>query len=164
MCTNARLTNPGKCCMLPYFPVCLFCGLLWVQLLPLEEELRRCCREQQEAQLRGRQLEQRAEELEERKAAAVEERERQVKLMEVNISATEEMKGVLQRFNREIVLTFRMGQNNGSLISSWIRYSLTGHFYKSVVSKSKMNSQTKLQRTHMFTGWVITMISKLNIK
>lgn len=53
------------------------------QLLPLEEELRRCRREQQEAQQRGRQLEQKMEELEERSAAAVGDRERQVKLMEV---------------------------------------------------------------------------------
>lgn len=54
----------------------------------MEEDLRRCRREQQEAQLRGRQLEQRVEELEERNAATVGERERQVKLMEVNVSAT----------------------------------------------------------------------------
>lgn len=53
------------------------------QLLPLEEDLRRCRREQQEAQQRGRQLEQKMEELEERSAAAVGDRERQVKLMEV---------------------------------------------------------------------------------
>lgn len=68
--------------------MCLFCGLFCFQLLPLEEDLRRCRREQQEAQLRGRQLEQRAEELEERNAATVGERERQIKLMEVNISPT----------------------------------------------------------------------------
>ncbi|MEQ2185301.1 hypothetical protein GOODEAATRI_016727 [Goodea atripinnis] len=54
-----------------------------VLLLPLEEDLRRCRREQQEAQLRGRQLEQRVEELEEKNAAGLEERERQTKLMEV---------------------------------------------------------------------------------
>lgn len=58
-----------------------------MQLLPLEEDLRRCRREQQEAQLRVRQLEQRVEELEGRNAAAVGERERQVKVMEVNVSA-----------------------------------------------------------------------------
>ncbi|XP_060891580.1 cingulin-like protein 1 isoform X1 [Labrus mixtus] len=60
------------------------------ELLPLEDDLRRCLREQQEAQLRGRQLEQRAEELEERNAATVGERERQVKLMESRISQLEE--------------------------------------------------------------------------
>ncbi|KAK5902079.1 hypothetical protein CesoFtcFv8_007373 [Champsocephalus esox] len=60
------------------------------ELLPLEEDLRRCRREQQEAQLRGRQLEQRAEELEERNAATLGERERQVKLMEGRISQLEE--------------------------------------------------------------------------
>lgn len=53
------------------------------QLLPLEEDLRRCRREQQEAQQRGRQLEQKMKELEERSTAAVGDRERQVKLMEV---------------------------------------------------------------------------------
>lgn len=57
-----------------------------VQLFPLEEDLRRCRREQQEAQLRGRQLEQKVEELEERNVAAMDERERQVKLMEVKTS------------------------------------------------------------------------------
>lgn len=62
---------------------CWFC----VQLLPLEEDLRQCHGERQEAQLRVRRLEQRVEELEERNAATVEDRERQVKLMEVN-SAT----------------------------------------------------------------------------
>ncbi|XP_075883459.1 cingulin-like protein 1 [Nelusetta ayraudi] len=60
------------------------------ELLPLEEELRRCRREQQEAQQRGRQLEQKMEELEERSAAAVGDRERQVKLMEGRISQLEE--------------------------------------------------------------------------
>lgn len=64
--------------------LCSFCRLFRLQLLPLEEDLRRCRREQQEAQLRGRQLEQRVEELEERNAASLGERERQVKLMEVN--------------------------------------------------------------------------------
>lgn len=53
------------------------------QLLPLEEDLRRCRWEQQEAQQRGRQLEQKVKELEERSTAAVGDRERQVKLMEV---------------------------------------------------------------------------------
>lgn len=53
------------------------------QLLPLEEDLRMCRREQQEAQQRGRQLEQKVKELEERSTAAVGDRERQVKLMEV---------------------------------------------------------------------------------
>lgn len=61
--------------------MCLFCA----QLLPLEEDLQQCRREQQEAQLRVRQLEQRVEELEERNAATIDDRERQVKLMEVNI-------------------------------------------------------------------------------
>lgn len=61
----------------------LTAGLFSKQLLPLEEDLRRCRREQQEAQLRGRQLEQRVEELEEKNAAVLEERERQLKLMEV---------------------------------------------------------------------------------
>uniref|UniRef100_A0A8C9Y6B5 Myosin tail domain-containing protein n=1 Tax=Sander lucioperca TaxID=283035 RepID=A0A8C9Y6B5_SANLU len=56
------------------------------ELLPLEEDLRRCRREQQEAQLRGRQLEQRVEELEERNTATVGERERQFKVMEVKVS------------------------------------------------------------------------------
>ncbi|XP_042351817.1 cingulin-like protein 1 isoform X2 [Plectropomus leopardus] len=60
------------------------------ELLPLEEDLRRCRREQQEAQLRGRQLEQKMEELEERNAASVGDRERQVKLMEGRISQLEE--------------------------------------------------------------------------
>ncbi|XP_069384794.1 cingulin-like protein 1 isoform X2 [Paralichthys olivaceus] len=55
------------------------------ELLPLDEELQRCRGKQQEAQLRGQQLEQRLEELEERSAAAMEERERQVKLMEGRI-------------------------------------------------------------------------------
>lgn len=64
-----------------------FVSLLWsVQLLPLEENLRQCRREQQEAQLRGRQLEQRVEELEERNAGTMGERERQVKLLEVKMS------------------------------------------------------------------------------
>lgn len=53
------------------------------QLLPLEEDLRRCRREQQEAQQRGRQLEEKVKELEERSTAAVGDRERQIKLMEV---------------------------------------------------------------------------------
>ncbi|XP_070828172.1 cingulin-like protein 1 isoform X1 [Chaetodon trifascialis] len=60
------------------------------ELLPLEEDLRRCRREQQEAQLRGRQLEQRVEELEERNTTTVGERERQIKLMEGRISQLEE--------------------------------------------------------------------------
>ncbi|XP_054475911.1 cingulin-like protein 1 [Anoplopoma fimbria] len=59
-------------------------------LLPVEEDLRRCLREQQEAQLRGRQLEQRVEELEEKNAATLGDRERQVKLMEGRISQLEE--------------------------------------------------------------------------
>lgn len=66
--------------------MCLFCALFFVQLLPLEEDLLRCHREQQEALQRGRQLEQKVEELEERNAGTVGERERQVKLMEVNAS------------------------------------------------------------------------------
>ncbi|XP_039665329.1 cingulin-like protein 1 isoform X2 [Perca fluviatilis] len=60
------------------------------ELLPLEEDLRRCRREQQEAQLRGRQLEQRVEELDERNTATVGERERQFKVMEGRISQLEE--------------------------------------------------------------------------
>lgn len=68
--------------------VCLFCALFFVQLLPLEEDLHRCRREQQEALQRGRQLEQKVEELEERNASTAGERERQVKLMEVNASGT----------------------------------------------------------------------------
>ncbi|XP_034735930.1 cingulin-like protein 1 [Etheostoma cragini] len=60
------------------------------ELLPLEEDLRRCRREQQEAQLRGRQLEQKVEELEERNTAMVVERERQFKVMEGRISQLEE--------------------------------------------------------------------------
>ncbi|XP_038562417.1 cingulin-like protein 1 isoform X2 [Micropterus salmoides] len=59
------------------------------ELLPLEEDLRWCRREQQEAQLRAQQLEQRVEELEERNTATVGERERQVKLMEGRISQLE---------------------------------------------------------------------------
>ncbi|XP_017161039.1 cingulin-like protein 1 isoform X3 [Poecilia reticulata] len=60
------------------------------ELLPLEEDLRRCHREQQEAQLRGRQLEQRVEELEQKNAAALEDRERQAKLMEDRTRRLEE--------------------------------------------------------------------------
>ncbi|XP_029289836.1 cingulin-like protein 1 isoform X2 [Cottoperca gobio] len=60
------------------------------ELLPLEEDLRRCRREQQEAQLRGRQLEQKVEELEEKNTATVGERDRQVKLMEGRIGQLEE--------------------------------------------------------------------------
>lgn len=56
-----------------------------VQLLPLEEELRQCRGEQQEAQQRCRQLEKRAEELEERNAAALGERERHVKVLEARL-------------------------------------------------------------------------------
>lgn len=84
--------------------LCLFWGLFCVQLLPLEEDLRRCRREQQEAQLRGRQLEQRAEELEERNTATVGERERQVKLMEVNVSASLSQEAcVIKRVLRKLV-------------------------------------------------------------
>ncbi|KAM8891907.1 cingulin-like protein 1 isoform 2-T4 [Spinachia spinachia] len=60
------------------------------ELLPLEEDLRRCRREQQEAQLRVRQLEQKVQELEERNAGALGERERQVKVMEGRIGQLEE--------------------------------------------------------------------------
>ncbi|KAM8752091.1 cingulin-like protein 1 isoform 1-T1 [Acanthopagrus schlegelii] len=60
------------------------------ELLPLEEDLHRCRREQQEALQRGRQLEQKVEELEERNASTVGERERQVKLMEGRINQLEE--------------------------------------------------------------------------
>uniref|UniRef100_A0A8C7YW09 Myosin tail domain-containing protein n=1 Tax=Oryzias sinensis TaxID=183150 RepID=A0A8C7YW09_9TELE len=60
------------------------------ELLPLEDDLQRCRKEQQEAQLRGRQLEQRVEELEERNTAVLEERERQIKLMEGRMSHLEE--------------------------------------------------------------------------
>lgn len=52
----------------------------------MEEDLQRCRREQQEALERGQQLEQRVEELEERSTVMVEERDRQVKVMEVNIT------------------------------------------------------------------------------
>uniref|UniRef100_A0A8C4DCQ5 Cingulin like 1 n=1 Tax=Dicentrarchus labrax TaxID=13489 RepID=A0A8C4DCQ5_DICLA len=67
------------------------------ELLPLEEDLRQCRREQQEAQLRGRQLEQRVEELEERNATTVGDRERQVKLMEVDVSAMDQMRTELMQ-------------------------------------------------------------------
>ncbi|XP_023180821.1 cingulin-like protein 1 isoform X2 [Xiphophorus maculatus] len=60
------------------------------ELLPLEEDLQRCHREQQEAQLRGRQLEQRVEELEQKNAAVLEDRERQAKLMEDRTRRLEE--------------------------------------------------------------------------
>ncbi|XP_077424670.1 cingulin-like protein 1 isoform X2 [Vanacampus margaritifer] len=60
------------------------------ELLPLEENLRRCHREQQEAQSRARQLEQKVDELEERNATTVEERERHVKLLEGRIGQLEE--------------------------------------------------------------------------
>ncbi|XP_027897178.1 cingulin-like protein 1 isoform X2 [Xiphophorus couchianus] len=60
------------------------------ELLPLEEDLRRCHREQQEVQLRGRQLEQRVEELEQKNAAVLEDRERQAKLMEDRTRRLEE--------------------------------------------------------------------------
>lgn len=68
------------------------------QLLPLEEDLRRCRREQQEAQQRGRQLEQKMEELEERSAAAVGDRERQVKLMEVKKTTKQQLLDGRQMF------------------------------------------------------------------
>lgn len=60
------------------------------EMLPLEEELRRCRREQQEAQLRGQQLEQKVVELEQRNSASLEDRDRQVKLMEDRISQLQE--------------------------------------------------------------------------
>ncbi|XP_061630721.1 cingulin-like protein 1 isoform X2 [Phyllopteryx taeniolatus] len=60
------------------------------ELLPLEEDLRRCHREHEEAQSRARQLEQRAEELEERNATTVDDRERHVKLLEGRIGQLEE--------------------------------------------------------------------------
>ncbi|XP_024912124.1 cingulin-like protein 1 [Cynoglossus semilaevis] len=56
------------------------------ELLPLEEDLLQCHRSQQEAQLRSQQLEQKVRELEEKNVATVDERERQVKLMEGRIS------------------------------------------------------------------------------
>ncbi|XP_056137164.1 cingulin-like protein 1 isoform X2 [Lampris incognitus] len=59
------------------------------ELLSLEEDLQRCRRAQQEAQLRGRQLEQRMEELEKRSTSTVEERARQIKLMEMDQIRTE---------------------------------------------------------------------------
>uniref|UniRef100_A0A667XAY4 Myosin tail domain-containing protein n=1 Tax=Myripristis murdjan TaxID=586833 RepID=A0A667XAY4_9TELE len=65
------------------------------ELLPLEEDLRQCRREQQEAQLRGRQLEQRVEELEERNTSRVGERGRQVKLMEVTNREMDQMRSEL---------------------------------------------------------------------
>ncbi|XP_034032096.1 cingulin-like protein 1 isoform X1 [Thalassophryne amazonica] len=55
------------------------------ELLPLKDDLLRCQKEQQEAQLRSRQLEQMMEELEERNTITVDDRERQVKLMEGRI-------------------------------------------------------------------------------
>ncbi|KAM9815559.1 cingulin-like protein 1 isoform 2-T2 [Syngnathus typhle] len=60
------------------------------ELLPLEEDLRRCYREQQEAQSRARQLEQKVDELEERNDTTEEERERHVKLLEGRIGQLEE--------------------------------------------------------------------------
>ncbi|CAL9696811.1 unnamed protein product [Knipowitschia caucasica] len=60
------------------------------ELLPVEEELRRCRREQQEAQVKGQRLEQRVVELEERNSASAEDRDRQVKLMESRISQLQE--------------------------------------------------------------------------
>lgn len=65
---------------------CSSCFLLHAQLLPLEEDLRQCQREQQEAQQRCRQLERKVEELEERNASAAGERERHVKLLEARAS------------------------------------------------------------------------------
>lgn len=53
-----------------------------VQLLPLQEDLCQCEREQQVAQQRCRELEKRVEELEERNTTAAGERERHVKLLE----------------------------------------------------------------------------------
>lgn len=63
--------------------MCLYCDPLCVKLLPLEEDLLQCHRSQQEAQLHSQQLEQKVRELEEKNVATVDERERQVKLMEV---------------------------------------------------------------------------------
>lgn len=67
---------------------CSSCFLLHAQLLPLEEDLRQCRREQQEAQQRCRQLEKKAEELDERNASAAGERERHVKLLEARASGS----------------------------------------------------------------------------
>lgn len=67
---------------------CSSCFLLHAQLLPLEEDLRQCQREQQEAQQRCRQLERKVEEQEERNASAAGERERHVKLLEARASET----------------------------------------------------------------------------
>lgn len=61
---------------------CSSCFLLHAQLLPLEEDLQQCQREQQEAQQRCRQLERRLEELEEKNTSAAGERERHLKLLE----------------------------------------------------------------------------------
>ncbi|KAK2917724.1 cingulin-like protein 1 isoform X1 [Channa argus] len=60
------------------------------ELLPLEEDLQECRREQQEAHLRVRQLEQKVDELEGRNASTVEDRERQLKVMEGRIHQLEE--------------------------------------------------------------------------
>ncbi|XP_057692943.1 cingulin-like protein 1 isoform X2 [Corythoichthys intestinalis] len=60
------------------------------ELVPLEEDLRRCHGEQQQAQSIARQLEEKVEELEERNASTVEERERHVKLLEGRIGQLEE--------------------------------------------------------------------------
>ena len=65
------------------------CFLSYVQLLPLEEDLRQRQREQQEAQQRCRQLEKRVEELEERNTSALGERERHAKLLEARVSGTD---------------------------------------------------------------------------
>lgn len=82
--TSGRQTSSFYLSVWVFTQWCLPCP----QILPLEEDLQRCRREQQEAQLRGQQLEQRVEELEERSAATAEERERQVKLMEVSVWGT----------------------------------------------------------------------------
>ncbi|XP_077593082.1 cingulin-like protein 1 isoform X2 [Stigmatopora nigra] len=60
------------------------------ELLPLEEDLRRCHGEQQQAQSVARQLEEKVEELEERNASTIEERERHVKLLQGRIGQLEE--------------------------------------------------------------------------
>ncbi|KAM6960640.1 cingulin-like protein 1 [Aplochiton taeniatus] len=60
------------------------------ELPGLEEDLRLCWREREEAQQRGRQLEQRVEDLGSRNTATLEDRARQVKLMEGRITHLEE--------------------------------------------------------------------------
>ena len=59
------------------------CVCVAVQLLSLEKDMQQSRREHQEAQGRSRQLEQKAEELEKRDLATLDNHQQQVKLMEV---------------------------------------------------------------------------------